>query len=265
MVELPCLLSSAEIFEGTTWHAALFMSMSFARCPARSLEMSSLTGTRSEARITDVLIHVGVGKLLGLDHHLQRIDGIVAVLSHGKVLHDVEHGESGDALAVGRKLVDGPAAVGGGDGLDPLGLEVAKVFQGMRAAVGVEELDHGLGHGAVVIGVAALCGDLAERVRQSRILEEIARLRSTRPDVVGFLLAGLIHEPLGDPVARIAFRQWKSILRVVNGRSEQLAEGQRAEARTHGIPSGDCAWDVDGLDADRIDFGDAFGFEGNRW
>src|SRR5258708_7888145 len=96
--------------------------MSFARCSERSLERSSLTG-------------------------------IGAVLRHGEVLHDVKHGKSGDPLAIGRKLVHGPAAVGGGDGLDPLRLEVAKIFQGMHAAVGVEELNHSLGHGAVVIGV----------------------------------------------------------------------------------------------------------------
>ena len=140
--------------------------------------MSSLTGTGSEARIADVLVHVGVGELLGLDHHVQRIDGVVAVLRHGKVLHDVEHGERGDALAIGRQLVDGPAAVGGGDGLDPLGLEVAEVFQGMRAAVGIEELDHGLGHGPVVEGIAAMLGDLAERVGESRVPEEVAGFRS---------------------------------------------------------------------------------------
>ena len=192
---------------------------------------------------------------------MQRIDGVVAILGHRKVLHDVEHGERGDTLAVGRKLVDGPAAIGGGDRLDPLGLEVAKVFQRMHAAVGVEELDHRLGHRPVVERVPAMSGDLPERVRQRRIPEKIAGLRSTRPDIVGFFVAGLVEEPFGNPVARIAFRERKSILRVVNGRGEQLTEGQRAEARAHGIPSGNRAWHVDGLDADRVDFGDAFGLQ----
>ena len=135
------------------------MSMSFALCAA-VFRNHLLDGNGTEARIADVLIHVGVGQFLGLDHDVQRSDGVVAVVGHGKVFHDVEHGERGDALAVGRQLVDGPAAVGGGDGLHPLGLEVGEVFEGVRAAVGVEELDHGFGHGAVVIGIAALGGDL---------------------------------------------------------------------------------------------------------
>ena len=150
MVELPCLLSSAEMSEGTTWQAALSMLDELGALGGELFGDELLDRDGSEARIADVLIHVGVGELLGLDHDVERIDGVVAVLGHGKVLHDIEHGERGDALAVGRQFVDGPAAVGGGDGLDPLGLEVAKVFQGVRASVGVEELDHGLGHGTVV-------------------------------------------------------------------------------------------------------------------
>ena len=140
--------------------------------------MQLLHRDRREARVADVLVHVGIGELLGLDHHVQRVGGVVAVLRHGKVLHDVEHGERGDALAVGRQLVDSPAAVGGGDGLDPLGLEVAEVFEGVRAAVGLKELDHGLGHGPVVVSVAAVRGDLAQRIGERGIFEQVAGLGS---------------------------------------------------------------------------------------
>ena len=206
-------------------------------------------------------MHVGVGQLLGFDHHVHCVDGVVAVLGERKVFHDVEHGERGDALAVGRQLVNGPAAIGGRHGLDPLGPEVAEVFQGMNAALGVKELDHGLGHGAVVVGIAAMRGDLPEGVRQRGVPEEVAGFRCRGPDDVGLFVAGLVHEPLGDPVASVALGERKSVLRIVDGRGEQLAEGQGAEARACGVPSRDRAGDVDGLDADGIDFRYAFGLE----
>ena len=53
-----------------------------------------------EARIAVVLVHVSVGELFCLNHDVKSIDGVVAVLGHGKVLHDVEHGKRGDTLAV---------------------------------------------------------------------------------------------------------------------------------------------------------------------
>ena len=196
MVELPCLSSSAEMAEGTTWQAAFVMSISFARLSARLFGDELLDGDRREARIADVLVHVGVGEFLGLDHDVEGIDGVMAILGHAEVLHDIEHGERGDALAVGRKFIDGPATVGSGDGLDPLGLEVAEVFEGVSPTVGIEELDHRLSHGTFVESIAAMLGDLAKRAGESGVLEQVARLRSTRPDVVGLFIAGLVQKLL---------------------------------------------------------------------
>lgn len=53
---------------------------------------------RHEARIADVLVHVGVSEFLGFNHEVQRV---MPILGQGEVLHDIEHGERGDPLAVG--------------------------------------------------------------------------------------------------------------------------------------------------------------------
>ena len=90
------------------------------------------------------------------------------------MLHDVEHGERGDALAVGRKFVDFPAAVGGGDGIDPFGLEVGEIFEGMGSALGLEELHEVFRHFALIVAVASVRGDLAERFGEGGILEHVA-------------------------------------------------------------------------------------------
>ena len=116
MVELPWLLSSCRDLRGNDLAGGFVHVDELGAFFGEVLRDHLLDGNRGEARIADVVIHVGVGELLGFDHHVQRIDGVMPVLRHGKVLHDVEHGERGDALAVGRQLVDGPAAVGGGDG-----------------------------------------------------------------------------------------------------------------------------------------------------
>ena len=214
-----------------------------------------------EARIADVLVHIGVGKFLGLDHDMESIDGVVAILCHGKVLHDIEHGQRGDALAIGGQLIDSPATVGGGDGLNPLGLEVAEVFQGVSSSVGIKEFDHGLGHGTVIESIAPMLGELAQGTGESGVPEEVARRRSSGPDVVGLFVAGLVEQALGYPVAGIALSQGKSVLRIVDGGCEELAKGQSSEAGAQGVPSGDGSRDVDGLDADGVDFGHSFGFE----
>ena len=116
------------------------MSISAARCLARSFDSISRDRHRAESRIADVARHVGIGELLGFDHDVQRGGGVVAVILEREILHDVEHGERGDALAVGRQLVDLPAAIGGGDRLDPFGLELREVLERVGAALGLEEL-----------------------------------------------------------------------------------------------------------------------------
>jgi hypothetical protein len=72
-----------------------------------------------ECRIGHVALHVGVGELLGLDHHVQRLRAMETETRERKALHQVEHHQGGDALRVGRNLVDRPAAIARRDWIDP--------------------------------------------------------------------------------------------------------------------------------------------------
>jgi hypothetical protein len=75
----------------------------------------------AEARIAHVVLDVGVGELHGFDAGVEFGGAVRAGGCGRKLLHDVEHFKRGDAVAVGRQLVDGPIAIGGGDGLNPFG------------------------------------------------------------------------------------------------------------------------------------------------
>jgi hypothetical protein len=55
------------------------------------------------------------------------------------------------------------ATIGSGDGLKPLGLEVAEVFDGVSPTVGIGELDHRFGDGAVVESIASRSSSPSKR------------------------------------------------------------------------------------------------------
>jgi hypothetical protein len=61
------------------------------------------------------------GEFFGFDHRVQGVGRVVTEAGEIVVLEDVEHLKRGDALTVGRQLVDVVAAVVHGDGLDPGG------------------------------------------------------------------------------------------------------------------------------------------------
>src|SRR5215469_9102615 len=151
--------------------------------------------------------------------------------------------------------------ISGGNRLDPFGPEVAEIFERVDATMSVEELDHRFGHRTVVKRVASISSNLAKRIGQCRVLEQIAGLRRLGPDHIRLFVARLVKELLCDPPVRVTLGKRESVLCVVNGWGEQLPEGQSAEAGTHGIPSGNCSWDVDGFNTDGVNGGNAFGRE----
>src|SRR6187402_726801 len=126
---------------------------------------------RCEAGISDILVHVRIGQFLRLDHQVERLYGVVAVLCHGKLLHNVQHRKRSDALSIGRQLVDPPTAIRRRDGIDPFGLEVTKIRRGVRTTLLLQKLDHGLRHWTVVEGVPAMFSNLPQRVSERGISE----------------------------------------------------------------------------------------------
>ena len=109
-----------------------------------------------EARVADVAEHVGVGELLGLDHHVQRVRAVEAVLAEREALHQVQHHQGGHALGVRADLVDASSRGRSVcDRRDPLGLELGQVGGGERAALLLRDRQDGLGGRTVVVAVAA--------------------------------------------------------------------------------------------------------------
>ena len=102
-------------------------SISFARAGGVRLREQPAHGHLGEARVGHVAAQVGVGQFLRLDLVVQRVGRLRPQLRQRKRLHDVEHLERRDALAVGRQFVDLPAAVLGRDRRHPLGLELGQV------------------------------------------------------------------------------------------------------------------------------------------
>ena len=100
--------------------------------------------------------------------------GVQPGLIERKRLHDVEHFERGQALAVGRQFVDRPAAIGGGDGIDPFAGVLGKILLRERSAVALRCLHDALRDFAFVVGVAPALGDQAQRVRQIGIAEDLS-------------------------------------------------------------------------------------------
>ncbi len=146
-----------------------------ARCAARGLLRSASTGISRESRIADVPQHVGVGQLLRLDHHVQRVGAVEAVLAERILLHQVQHHQRGDALRVRANLVDVPAAIGRLDRRHPFRLELAEIGGGERAALLARDREDRVGGLALVEAIAAVRGDQPQRAGEVGIAEHLAR------------------------------------------------------------------------------------------
>ena len=74
-----------------------------------------------EARIGDVAPDVGEGELHRLDAEMRHLRPVAIVAGEVEILEDAERHAGGDALTRRRDLVQGRAAIGEADGIDPVG------------------------------------------------------------------------------------------------------------------------------------------------
>ena len=114
------------------------------------------------------------GEWLGFDERVQGVGGIVAPRREIEALEDCEQLEGGEALAVGRKLVDGAAALVHGNGIDPSGGVLFETRRAADAAVGVQEGVDFYCDLAAGEGVAAVPADQAECPGERGVLENLA-------------------------------------------------------------------------------------------
>ena len=220
------------------------------------LREQALQRNLGERRVGVELRAVLEGELLGLDQQVQGVGGAVAHLREVEAFEDVEHLERGDALRVGRQLIDVVAAVIDGDGFDPGGLVVLEVGLAEKTAVGAHEGVDLIGDLALVEGVAALFRDQAERVRQRRVLEDLTLVWSAPLLRQGFggqtscvdavsleessgKLVGLGVAHADAPEVADVLGDGEALVRVADGRREQVLHRQLAELAVQREPAVD--------------------------
>ena len=116
--------------------------------------------------ITYISLKVGIGEFLGFDLQVQGFLAVVPPLLDGEWFHDVQHLERGDSLPVGRHLVDGPAMIGGADGVNPFRLEFGQIVGLHIAAKLTLQLQDRSRRFSLVKPIAAMFRDALERSRQ---------------------------------------------------------------------------------------------------
>lgn len=99
---------------------------------------------------------------------------MVAPRGESEALEDREHLAGGDAVAVGRKLVDVGAAVVRGNRIDPGGGVLFEIRSAEEAAVGAHEGGDVFRDFAAVVGGAAVFADHGEPAGEREVLENLA-------------------------------------------------------------------------------------------
>ena len=203
------------------------------------LRLEPVNGNLRELRVGVESDHVGVRELLRLDHRVQGARRVVAVLGERKGLHDVEHLERRDALAVRRQLVDRPTVIRRRNRVDPLAVEAGHIRGGHRAAVTRERRENLLGDLALVECVASLGRDLFVCPRQVGVLEDLADRGYVAVDQVGLRGRGVGLQRLFAVFPKHAnhFPDCEALLGVRDGGREDVGEFHPAEFREELVPA----------------------------
>jgi len=168
-----------------------------------------------------------------------RIGAVHLVAGHVEVRQDAQRDQCGDALPVGRDLVQGVAPVVLRHGLDPFGLEVGQVFGGDAAAVVLGKLFNGMGDFAAIEGLPLGGSNGPQTPRGVLELEQLAHLRRTAPGQKAVRKAGLRLQ-LGrgrGPLLLHHHRNQITALGHLDGGLQQICKGQFAKAVTQRHPT----------------------------
>ena len=196
-------------------------------------------GNLGKARIGVVALHVGVGQLLGFDHQMQRLRGIVSGGSKRKRLHDVQHFEGRDALSIGRQFEYGPTAIRCGNGVHPLTVKLGKVGCSHGAAVPCRRGEDFPRDATAIKRSLSAGGNLSIGPRQIGIAKDVARLRQMPINQIR-AGRGLVGPEIFFAVAPVHAHHLanrKSVGGVVDGRGEYLRERLAAESCEKLVPA----------------------------
>lgn len=120
-------------------------------------------------RIAHILLKIGIGEFLGFDLQVQGFLAVVPPLLNRKLFHDVQHLQRRNSLPIGGHLVDGPAMIGGADGVNPFGLELGQILGFHKTAKITLQLQDRSRRFSLVKPLAAMFRNALERSRQFRI------------------------------------------------------------------------------------------------
>ena len=174
---------------------------------------------------------------------MQRAQGVRAELRQRKSFHDVQHFERRNALAVRRKLIDRPAAIGRRNGIDPLAFVFGEVVGGHRAAVQRRGGDNLARNLSFIEGVPAMGRELAIGGCQIVVAKQFAGNRHTAADekcLRGWRVGGERLLAVA-PVRADHFAYGKSAFGICDRRSEQIAERLASKSFQQLVPSVDRA------------------------
>ena len=219
------------------------------------LGVEPVDGDFGEVRVGVVEGAVFVGEALGFDLDVEGFGGLEAHAAEVEVFGDVEELEGGEALGVGGHGVDVDAAVVGDDGVVPLGVLGAEVFDGHPSADALEVGFDGFGDGAVVVGVAAAFGDEAIGAGEVGVAADVAFVGGFAVGgegvhgVDGFFDAGARCGEVGEAALDVIaddLRCGRAGFAVVDGGFEELGPFEFAVALVESPPGVEGAGDGDG-------------------
>ena len=168
------------------------------------LRQQPFGGLFIERGVSVVASAVLEGEPLGLDRMVQGGGRLEAHALDVELLHDVEHLQRDQALAVGREAINIHPAIVDAMGRVPAGVMCRQVSLGHPAADPLEVTFDGLGDFALVEGPSAALGDQAIGARKSGVAEDLALARGLAlgnpefSEIIGFFdpVLGLGKDPL---------------------------------------------------------------------
>ncbi len=154
-------------------------------------------------------------------------------------------------MPVGRKFVDGPVAIGGGNRIDPFGGKLGQVVGCHGSAQSLGCAQDGAGNFAFVKGGCAVLGDKSQCSREIGILEDLSNCRRFAVGQKDAAAFGIFSDPIGGvgPVGLNDFRNRIAIVRIENRGLEKILPGEVAEAFVERLPACYCTGNRHGVDA----------------
>ena len=210
-------------------------------------------GERHGARLAHVAVDVGKGQLHGLDLQVLRGHAVHRQAGQVEAVQDAQGDQCRDALPIGRNLMHRVAAVVLGDGRHPLGPVGREVGRSHGSAAGFGVRFGSGGHLAAVERFALGLGDQAQGaggVGEGKAFAHVRRAAVRQEGLGEARLRGDLGQfGRGRPLVLHDHRHAIAALGDLDGRGQQIGEGQLAVAFMQGHPAGHGTRHGDGVPA----------------